>query len=507
VRMLTGAYPLAQAAPLPQDTRMKKLLIAALVACAAPAAAQAPAAQPNAILNPPPAPPVAAVPAPVAATVERLQRAALSSDLAYGIVSDLTTEIGPRLAGSESEAKARTWAVERLKALGFQNVRVEEFTIPYWRRVSERASVVANGIEQRLVLAALGGSAPTPAGGIDAEVVRFTSMPALEAASAESVRGKIVFIDEPTIRAQDGAGYGAGVRKRSQCAPAAQARGAVACLIRSVGTHSHRFPHQGGNARQAAGVSLPAAAVSPPDADQLTRLMARGPVRVKLEIVVETKENVTSGNVIAEVVGRERPQEIVLIGGHLDSWDQGTGAIDDGAGVAITAAAAKLIRDLPRRPRRTIRVVWFGAEETGVLGGAAYAKQHAGEIANHVIAGESDFGARPIWRARTKVGEGALPYARAIQQALAPLSIIPGDNAGNGGPDLGALRTAGVPMLELSQNGIDYFDYHHTPDDTLDKIDPAELRQNVAAYASAVYLAAEMDWDFRASAAPAPSAR
>ncbi len=486
------------------------LAAAFLVSTAAAQTAPPQAPAPSAILNPPAPPVVAPVPPAAQQTVERLRAAALESDLAYEIVESLTTEIGPRLAGSDAEARARAWGVAKLRSLGFQNVRVEPFTIPYWARTLERATVIgADGGEQRLVIAALGGSAPTPAGGVAAEVVRFASMAALNAAPEEAVRGRIVFIDEATVRTQDGSGYGAGVAKRGQCAPAAQRKGALACVIRSVGTHTHRFAHQGGNARQPAGTALPAAAMSPPDADQLTRLMARGPVRLKLEISVETRENAPSGNVVGEIVGREAPQEIVLIGGHLDSWDQGTGAVDDGAGIAITTAAAKLIRDLPRRPRRTIRVVMFGAEETGIHGGVAYAREHAGEVANHVVAAESDFGAGPVWRLRSRVGEGALPYVRALHGAIAPLKVIPGDNTGNGGPDLGPLRAAGVPMLEFSQNGLDYFDLHHTPDDTLDKIDPAQLRQNVAVYASAIWLAAEMDWNFRtpAPATPAPAAR
>jgi Zn-dependent M28 family amino/carboxypeptidase len=206
------------------------------------------------------------------------------------------------------------------------------------------------------------------------------------------------------------------------------------------------------------------------------------------------RENAPSGNVIAEIRGRERPEEIVLLAAHLDSWDSGQGAVDDGAGVAIVTAAARLIRDLPRRPRRTIRILLAGAEENGVHGGAAYAAAHANEA--HVVAAESDFGAGRVWRFRTRFAEAALPYGRAIQQRLAPLGIVPGDNAASGGADISALRTAGVPVVDLSQDGSDYFDYHHTPDDTLDKIDPAALRQNVAAFAALAYLAAETDWVF-----------
>lgn len=452
----------------------------------------------------PPPPVVAPIPAPVQASVEQLQKAALASDLAYDIVEGLTTEIGPRLAGSDAEAKARDWAVAMLRRNGFQNVRIEPFTIPYWERKVERATIITANSRQNLVVVALGGS---PAADVEAEVVRFASMATLNAASPETLRGKIVFIDEPTVRTQDGAGYGAGVGKRARCGTVAHAKGAAACIIRSVGTHSHRFAHQGSTLQPRDATAAPSAAVSPPDADQLTRLIARGPVRLKLEIAVETRTDAPSGNVIGEIVGRERPDEIIVIGGHLDSWDQGTGAIDDGAGVAITTAAAKLIRDLPRRPRRTIRVVLFGAEETGIHGGIAYARQHAAAMDKHIVAAESDFGAREIYRLRTRFGEGALPYARAMQGALAPLRINGGDNTSGGGPDLGPMRAVGVPMVELSQNGWDYFDYHHTPDDTLDKIDRVELRQNVAAYATFAYLAAEMDWDFRKPAEAPPATR
>jgi Zn-dependent M28 family amino/carboxypeptidase len=322
-------------------------------------------------------------------------------------------------------------------------------------------------------------------------------MTALEAAPANEVSGRIVFIDEPMVRAQDGSGYSAAVRKRSQCAPVAQEKGAVGCIIRSVGTDTHRFAHQGGSSRQSRGASLPAMAISPADADVLGRLSERGAVRVRLMIQADIRENAPSGNVIAEIRGRQRPEEIVLLAAHLDSWDLGQGAIDDGAGVAIVTAAARLIRNLPRRPRRTIRILLAGAEENGVHGGAAYAAAHAND--RHIVAAESDFGAGRVWRFRTRFSDQAQPYGRAIQHALAPLGIVLGDNAAGGGADIGALRQAGVPVVDLSQNGLDYFDYHHTANDTLDKIDPDALRQNVAAWATFAYLAAENDWVFAAS--------
>lgn len=445
----------------------------------------------------PQAPQVAQITPQMQRTVDQLQARALESDHAWTIVEDLVTEVGPRLAGSPAEARAREWAVRMLRANGFTNVRIETFNIPYWHALRQEAYILGAGGERRpMVAAALGGSPSTAQGGLQGEVVRFTSMAGLEAAPDAAVAGRIVFIDEPMIATQDGSGYGAAVRKRGECAPVAQAKGALGCVIRSVGTDPHRFAHQGGSSRQARGASLPAMAISPADADTLARLVARGATRVQLVIEADIRDNVQSGNVIAEIRGRERPDEIVLLAAHLDSWDLGDGAIDDGAGVAIITAAARLIRELPRRPRRTIRILLAGAEENGVHGGAAYARDHAND--NHIVALESDFGAGRVWRFRSRFAEEALPYQRAFHRALSPLGIILGDNNAGGGADVGALRQAGVPVVDLSQDGWDYFNYHHTSDDTLNAIDPAALRQNVAAWVTFAYMAAESDWVFRA---------
>jgi len=314
------------------------------------------------------------------------------------------------------------------------------------------------------------------------------------------VDGKIVFIDETMIKTMDGSGYGMAVRKRSGCAQAATDKGALACLIRSVGTQPHRMPHTGIMARDGAEGAGAVAAISGPDADQLTRLLQRsGPVTVRVDIQTEIKTNAPSGNVIAELEGTDLKDEIVLIGCHLDSWDLGTGALDDGAGCGIVVGAAHLIANLPERPRRTIRVVLYGAEEVGLFGATAYAMEHGDDLDKHVLAAESDFGAGPIWRFQTRFGEAALPYARTLQTLLSPLGVTPGDNRAFGGPDIGILARSGVPVVTPGQNGTDYFDYHHTPDDTFDKIKPDEFRQNVAVYAAFTYIAAETGWDFRSS--------
>ncbi|MEJ2531836.1 MAG: M20/M25/M40 family metallo-hydrolase [Halioglobus sp.] len=434
------------------------------------------------------------------ATAGALVQRAREDNAAYAIVESLTTEVGPRLAGTEAEARARRWAVSMLTGLGFPRVRVEPFAVPLWLRGVERARIVAP-FPQPLTVTALGGSASTGAGGVTGEVAVFDSLAALAAGADGSLRGRIAFIDEPMTRTQDGSGYGVAVAKRREAAYEAERLGALALLIRSVGTSSHRFAHTG--QMRDAGSSdqrgVPAAALAAPDADQLRRALdRRQPVELHVTIAPEQRPPAASGNVIAEIPGRDRAAEIVLAGAHLDSWDLGTGAVDDGAGVGIVVAAAKLLLDhLPRAPRRTIRVVLFGSEEVGIIGARAYAEQHAAELADHVLAAESDFGAGDIWRFDTRVAPEALSVVAMIGQALRPLGIGPGGNDAHGGPDLAYLREAGVPIAGLIQNGWDYFDLHHTPDDTLDKIAPGALDQNVAAYAALLYLVAESEAEFR----------
>ena len=425
-----------------------------------------------------------------------LMEAAKQDDVGLQFVEDLTTEIGPRLAGSEAEARGREWAEAELKSLGFQNVRIETFEIPFWSRISESVMVTGEN-PQMLVATALGGSRATPEGGIEAEIVRFASMAELSAASEEDVTGKIVFIDQVMTRTQDGSGYGVANMKRRGCASATAEKGGLACLIRSVGTQYHRMAHTGGMSRKGPLGALPAAAISPPDADQLTRLLERGAVTVNVDIQVEAYEGAPSGNVIGEIVGRSDPEEIVLISCHLDSWDLGTGALDDGAGCGIVVAAAKLIMEQVEAPRRTIRVVLYGAEEVGLFGGAEYARKHAENLPNHILAAESDFGADRIWSFQTRFADGALEHAKELHALLQPLGVGPGDNRARGGPDIGVLARAGVPVVTPRQNGLDYFDYHHTPDDTFDKIEPDAFRQNIAVYAAFTYAVAESGWDLR----------
>lgn len=426
-----------------------------------------------------------------------LRDSAMAGSEAYAIVESLTTEVGPRLAGSEAEARARDWAVAKLSELGFANVRIEPFVLQGWARGAEAAELLAP-YPQPLTLTTLGGSVATPPEGIEADVAFFPTLAALEAAPAGSLNGKIAFVSHAMQKTQGGSSYGFHGRLRRSGASIAASKGAVAILIRSIGTDSHRMPHTGSMRYDEDVAKIPAAAVSNPDADQLERVHARGQtMRLRMNLQPTFPGEAESGNVIAEIPGTESPEEVVIIGGHLDSWDLGTGAIDDGAGVAITTAAAKLILDAGKRPRRTIRLVLFGAEEVGLLGGVAYLEQHRAQLDKQLIGSESDFGARRVWQLSSNVSAEAQPLVDKMVELLVPIGVAPGaKNAPGAGPDLTPLVRAGMPSVRLHQNGTDYFDLHHTADDTLDKINPHDLDQNVAAYAVFAWLAADSSVSF-----------
>ena len=431
---------------------------------------------------------------------QELIHGALSSDLAYSIVESLTTEVGARMAGSEAEQRARIWGKALGKELAFDRVSVEEFTMPFWDRGELTVSLTAPYVQQ-LYGTSLGGAGASD-GEINTDIVYFRSLGDLQKVADGQLTGKVAFVDgDIMVKSQTGAGYSQANQRRRVGWQHAQRAKAQALLVRSVGSDSHRFPHTGMmSAKEGSWASIPVIAVSNPDADQIRRLHDLGE-KITVNLVSGAKWNgeVTSGNVIMDLVGSEKPNEIVLIGGHLDSWDLGTGAVDDGAGVAITTAAAALIAKLPKRPKRTIRVVMFGAEEVGLLGAKAYTKQHENELDNHVLATESDFGAGSIWQLNSNVSAEATLLIDEIGKLLSPLGIVRGkSNVKGGGPDIIPLDEKGVPTIRLNQNGMDYFDLHHTPDDTLDKIRPDELAQNVAAYAATIYLVADSDVEFRA---------
>jgi len=426
------------------------------------------------------------------ATAAKLRDAALASNPAWPLLIDLTDSVGPRMAGTEAEARGRAWAKAAMQKLGLVNIREEAFPITLWQRGAESAYVL--GSNHRLAIAALGNSGATPAAGITAPVVCFDTLAALRAAPDAQVKGRIVFIDHRMTVTQDASSYGVngGVR-RSGPAISAQ-KGAAAVMIRSLGTDYHRNPHTGGTVFPAGTAAIPAVALSLPDAELIGRLCKRGNVQVHL-VSTPTSQPGQSANVSGEIPGSVA-NEIVVLGGHLDSWDIGQGVFDDGAGVAITLAAAATIKASGQHPRRTVRVVLWGSEEIGIVGARAYAEAHKAD--NIVLAGESDLGADRIWRLESQVAAAGLPLFTEIAAALAPLGVQPqpGNNNG-GGPDVGPLAAQGVGVLEMAQDATRYFDYHHTPDDTLDKVDRAQLDQNVAAWVAAIWLAASDDRPLR----------
>ncbi|MEO7690245.1 MAG: M20/M25/M40 family metallo-hydrolase [Sphingomonas sp.] len=410
--------------------------------------------------------------------VAKLRDAALKDDVAWNVVEGLTTEIGPRPDGSPQQARAREWAVAKLKGLGFRNVHVEPYQLDTWVRGLESGEIVSP-YPQPLRLTALGNSGATPPEGLTLPVVFFESFADLKAAPEGSLKGKIAFVSNSMQPTMDGSSYGSQGQARRAGPAIAAKKGAAAIVIRSIGTDHGRGPHAGvtnfGDV-----TPIPAAALSVADAENLERMIKRGkPVTLHLLLTPERVGMRDSGNVVAEVPGTDPAAGVILIGGHLDSWDLGTGAIDDGAGVAITTAAAKLLMESGKH-RRTIRVVWFGDEETGGFGGIAYAKAHAGE--RHALAAESDFGADRIWRFQTNLPDNAKVITDRLATALDPLGVVRGATAAGDGTDVEPTMATGVASVNLNQNGLRYFDWHHTPEDTLDRIDPEQLRQNVAAW-------------------------
>ena len=391
----------------------------------------------------------AALPSIAAAQMSDADIAAMRDDarhndtLAHEITEGLTTEIGQRMAGTEAEARARAWAAQRLNGLGFANVAVEPYRMPTWVRGAETAAIVSP-YRQAMHVTALGRSAATPASGLTAEIVGFASVEALRAAPMGSLAGKIAYVTHHMERTQDGSGYGFAGPTRWNAPSLAAQRGATAIVIRSVGTDSHRNPHTGGTTWE------------------------------------EGVEPIAAGNVIAEVPGSDPAAGIIIIACHLDSWDLATGAIDDASGCGIITAAAHRILESGEQPRRTIRLLWAGAEEVGIYGARAYFEAHGDEF--HALASESDFGADRVWKVDFNLPEGASADADRLSRVLAPLGISRGTDTATSGADTSPLVGSGVWAIDLKQDGTRYFDLHHTPDDTLDKIDPAQLRQNVAAW-------------------------
>ncbi|HEU4591845.1 MAG TPA: M20/M25/M40 family metallo-hydrolase [Steroidobacteraceae bacterium] len=433
-----------------------------------------------------------------------LRERALADNTAWRLVESLTTEVGPRSAGSPGDAAAVAWAEREMRALGFANVRTMEVTVPHWVRGEARFSVLAPWPQTMPVLA-LGGSVGTNADGLEAEAVMVRDIAALNELPPGAVKDKIVYFGNRMDRTRDGSGYGRAVPVRTNGPALAGALGAVGVVIRSISTSDDRLPHTGATRYQSDAPRIPAFAISNPDADALERQFASGkPVRLRMWSSSRDLPPAQSANVIGEIPGTDQAGEIVILGAHLDSWDPGVGAIDDGAGVAIIMGAAKLIGGLDDKPRRTIRVVLFANEEFGTSGSQAYLAQYQAQAAQHVVGFEADFGAGPVWRLSSRVNPAQLPAVEQIFRALAPLALVRGGNQAAGGADLEGLAKLGMPLLSPDLDGTTYFDVHHTANDTLLKVDAKALRQSVAAYAISAWLAAQYagTWERVAEAKP-----
>ncbi|MEY2521206.1 MAG: hypothetical protein QOF24_2965 [Verrucomicrobiota bacterium] len=452
--------------------------------------------------SPSPTPTVAPYSAQTLSELKQLQQAALKSDYAYRQVAHLSNNIGPRLTGSAQAQKAVDYLAAELKALGLE-VQLEKLTVPHWVRGEETAALVeypgmAENTTQKIVLTALGASVATPAEGLTAEVLVVRDFDELQALGKDKVAGKIVLFDyhfdkQMAAQSQAGQAYGQAVKYRAEAPSAAGKLGAVAALIRSVGGAEYRLPHTGQTDYAKDAPKIPAGAVTAEDADLIAALAPQGKVRMRLVLTPQQLPDTTSYNVIGDLKGSEHPEQVVIVSGHLDSWDLGTGAIDDGAGVAVSMETANLIQQLHLRPKRTVRVIAWMNEENGLAGGKTYAKDHEKEIANHFAAIETDGGAgHPLG-----INYATKPEAKSFFEPVA--KILQSSGAGilsfseHAGADVGPLTKLGVPGFSPIQDNRIYFNYHHTAADTLDKIVPRELAENAAVVAVIAYALANLE--------------
>jgi carboxypeptidase Q len=452
--------------------------------------------------TPGPSPTPMVFPAQTLADLHRLQQAALNSSYAYRQAAHLANNIGPRLSGSAQAAKAVEYVAGELRKLGC-DVRLEKVMVPHWMRGEERGALVefpgmAAGTTQKIVLTALGPSVATPPEGITAEVIAVKNFDELNSLGRGKIAGKIVLFNYPfdkqmAAQGRGGDAYGEAVVYRSDGPSAAARLGAAACLVRSVGGADYRLPHTGYTHYAPDAPRIPAAAVTAEDADLIANLVSEGPVRMKLVLTPQTLPDAESANVIADIEGSEHPEQIIIVSGHLDSWDLGTGAIDDAAGVAVSMETANLIQKLRLRPKRTIRVIAWMNEENGARGSKQYAKDHEKEISNHFAALETDNGAgHPIGvniHANSEVKKMLAPVASVLQESGAGIL----DLVEHCGADIEPLEKAGVPAFSPIQDSRFYFNYHHTAADTLDKIVPKELAENAAVVAVLAYALANAE--------------
>ena len=434
--------------------------------------------------------------------LKQLQQAALNSDYAYRQVAHLANNIGPRLSGSAQAVKAVEYVANELKGIGCE-VQLERVMVPHWVRGEETATLVqfagqAENTTQKIVLCALGPSVATPPEGITAEVIAAKNFDELKALPREKVAGKIVLFNYPfdkqmAAEGRGGEAYGEAVVYRGDGPSAAARQGAVACLVRSVGSADYRLPHTGYTKYADDAPKIPAAAITAEDAELIVDLARQGPVRMKLVLTPQQLPDVESANVIGDIKGTEHPEQIVIVSGHLDSWDLATGATDDGAGVAVSMETANLIQKLHLKPKRTIRVIAWMNEENGLAGSKQYAKNHEKEWSNHFAVMETDGGAgHPLGlnvKGKPEIKKMLAPVLATLQESGAG-----GTNfVEHVGADIEPMEKANVPALSPIQDSRFYFNYHHTAADTLDKIMPKELGENSAVVAVAAYALANLE--------------
>lgn len=434
--------------------------------------------------------------------MKQLQQAALSSDYAYKQTAYLCNNIGPRLTGSPQAERAVEYVADEMKKLGLE-VRLQKLTVPHWVRGEEKAELVqfpgmAKGTTQKVVVTALGGSVDTPPDGITADVVVVKDFEELNTLGREKVAGKIVvfnykFDKQLAESGQFGAAYGQAVAYRGGGANAASRLGAIASLNRSAGGSQNRLVHTGGMRYADDVKKIPTGAISYEDAEMVAQLASQGTVKMRLVLTPKTLPDTTSYNVIADLKGSQYPEQVVIVSGHLDSWDLGTGALDDAAGVAVAMEAVNLVKKLSLKPKRTIRFIAWMNEENGLVGGRTYAAEEKENLANHFAAIESDLGAgHPLgfnFNGKTEAMAFFNPITQVLQSQGASLSRqTDGIEA-----DISPMAALGVPSFGIWQDGRTYFNYHHTEADTFDKINPRELAENAAVMTVLAYALANLE--------------
>jgi carboxypeptidase Q len=478
------------------------LLVIAEISAIVSGQAQSPAPEASAMRAPSPSATPIMFSEATLRDAKRLQEAALGSNYAWRQVAHLANNIGPRLTGSAQAAKAVAYVADELRKLGCQ-VELGKTMVPHWVRGEEHAELTefpgqAQNTTQKIVLTALGGSVATPAAGMTAEVIAVKDFDELKSLPRDKVSGKIVlfnhsFDKQMAAQGHGGEAYGEAVVYRSDGPNAAAKQGAVACLIKSVGGADYRIAHTGTTQYAEGTTKIPAAAVTAEDAELIAALTREGAVKMRLVLTPQTLPDVESANVIGDIKGSEHPDEIVIVSGHLDSWDLGTGATDDAAGVAVAMETANLIQQLRLKPKRTVRVIAWMNEENGSRGSKQYEHDHAAEFAKHFAVNETDSGTgHPI---------GLNVKGKAeLEKLLAPVaSILAGSGAGalnlsqHIGADIAPMEKASVPAFSPMQDSRYYFNYHHTAADTLDKIVPRELQENAAVVAAAAYALANAE--------------